>query len=110
VVGCAADAETVEDDEFLQVGGVAYLALLEGSAGLDGDAQRIVERAVAACNGSTVGAVGVGTVVGGLGAVAAAVVAVVLRCLASVSGFVGAWGRIGRTGYPKNVSCVSWPT
>ena len=47
MVGGTADAKPVEDDELLQVGGVANLALLEGAAGLDGDAQGIVEGAVA---------------------------------------------------------------
>ena len=50
VVGRAADAETVEDDELLQVRRVPYLALLEGTAGLDGDAEGIVEGTVAACH------------------------------------------------------------
>jgi hypothetical protein len=72
VIGRAARAETVEDEEFLEVGRVSDLALLEVPAGLEGDGEGVVEGAVPA--GDVVAAE---AVVGGVAAVAARVVTII---------------------------------
>lgn len=77
VIGRARGAKTVENDEFLEIGCITNLALLEVATRLERGGEWIVESAVTAGYTTTVGAVRVLAVVGSGRAVATSIIAVV---------------------------------